>query len=134
MNLTNLPGHGSRPSSYESSGKIYLYSIFFLVAFLFFSILANSQSHFKRGYFIAICEHKKKPSITKTIFIDQVKILSENSFPGNGFNFSQELSNSPYFTIENLQKQFYVEVKRIDSKGRYRRLNKRTLNQLSEFK
>lgn len=134
MNSSNLPGQGKKPCSYESSAKTYLFSIFLMLAFLFLSILVNSQSHFKLGYFIVVSEHKKPLSITKTICIEQVRILSENSFPGNSFSFSRELSKSPYFIIQNHKKQFYVEIKHIDSKGRYRRLNKRTLNQLSEFK
>jgi hypothetical protein len=119
--------------------------IFFALAFAFafafhFSLNALSQhpesskQNPATGYLVAITSHSEGLKITRTTDLVDVYALAEIHFPNNCVDFARELRHSVYYEIESQHKGFFVEVKRINRNGKYRRMSNREFRvQSSEF-
>lgn len=118
------------PKQYASSGKGWI--IAFVILFILAVVLVAQKScTAQTGYMVAIENQTGKIEITKTPNIADVYALASKHIPGNCANFNRELTKSVYYTIENQQTQFYVEVKRITKNGKYRRLSNREFAKLN---
>jgi hypothetical protein len=84
------------------------------------------------GYWIVIAEQGQRLKIVKTADIVEVVVLSEVYFPGNCVDFTKELTASPYYLLENGKKEFYVEIKHINARGKYRRISNREFEKLTK--
>jgi hypothetical protein len=80
----------------------------------------------KVGYWVVTDTKGQRLEIVKTPDMPEVAALAEAQFPGNCFEIEKELYQwPPVFSVDNGRKAFYVELKRITPKGKYRRISKR---------
>ena len=83
----------------------------------------KSQSDIKTGYIVAVVTGwGEKPNVKKTQKPDLVNSIVEKYFTDLNFNVLVHMSNSNRFIIETDTKTLYVEKKRINKKGKYRRI------------
>lgn len=96
-------------------------------------LLSVAQQQTKYGYMVCIDNKGERLEIVKTPDILEVVTLAEVQFPNNCIDFREELRQyPPVFTLDNNRKVFYVEMKRINKNGKYRRIGKREYKQMLE--
>ena len=81
----------------------------------------TKQIESKIGYFVVVT-HNNKYTIIKTESLTEVYTIAETVFPGNCIQLEKELKNTLYFDIYTAEKGIYVEKKRINKKGKFRRI------------
>lgn len=82
------------------------------------------------GYLVAIETRHEKLEIIRTLDLADVYTLSEIHFPGNCVDFSAELRQSVFYELRSRNKTLYVEIKRINNNGKFRRLSNRQFRTL----
>ena len=79
----------------------------------------------KTGYLVAtVTEWGKKPSVKKTQNVELVNRIVNNYFVDLNFKVENEMKKTNRFIIQTDQKTIYVERKRINKKGKYRRIKR----------
>ena len=100
---------------------------------LFLLIFASLQATTKPapvdcyGYWIVTYNTDEGYKVTPTIDLVDVYTIAETYFPGNCIDFKKQLKESIFTELEANGKSVYVEVKRIDYKGKFKRLNKKEI-------
>ena len=83
------------------------------------------QSDVKTGYFVAVVTGwGEKPTVKKTQKPDLVNSIVGNYFTDLNFNVLVHMNNSNRFIIETDTKTLYIEKKRINKNGKYRRIKR----------
>ena len=98
-----------------------LITLFFLVALLQPLQAKNPKPETKIGYWIVVTDGKKN-TVIKTENLLEVYTIAETVFPTNCIEFEKELKNAPYFEVNSYSKGIYIEKKRINKNGKYRRI------------
>ena len=94
-------------------------SLIITILLLFFACNTFGQ---KTGYIVATFpEWGKKPSVKKTQNVELVNRIVNNYFVDLNFKVENEMKKTNRFIIQTDQKTVYVERKRINKKGKYRR-------------
>ena len=114
---------GKTKQNYETAARGWMTAVIILFIIAVLLLICYSGKAQKTGYLVAVTSHTEGLQITKTRQLTEVYALSEIHFPGNCVDFGQELRHSVYYIIENQHKGFFVEVKKINKKGKYKRLN-----------
>lgn len=92
------------------------------IILLFFACFASSQ---KIGYLVSSeTEVRKKPNIKKTENVELVNSIVNNYFVDLNFKVEKNMKNTNWFIIETDNKTVYVERKKINKKGKYRRIKR----------
>jgi len=94
------------------------------ILILLFFILVQGQTQY--GYFIAI-ETNNKTTIRKTKSLQTLKTIISEYYPKSEIDLKEMFSGTVYFEIGNSNKRFYVEKKKINKRGKYRKLNKKEI-------
>ena len=102
--------------------------LLFLVIVL--SVTAEPKPELKIGYWIVTYTIENGYEITKTTEIADVYDLAEQQFPDNCIDFNEKLKTTAYVEITQVRNSFYVEVKKVTSKGKFRKL---TNNEIKEY-
>ena len=108
--------------------KILLFAFSF--AFALSSIAGNKKPVPVIGYLVAIESKTEGLDITLTIDLIDVYTLAEIHFSGNCVDFASELQQSVYYQAGGQSKTFYVELKRINRNGKFRRLSNRQFREI----
>ena len=92
------------------------------ILLLFFGCNIYGQ---KTGYLVAtVTEWGKKPNVKKTENVELVNRIVNNYFVDLNFKVENEMKSTNRFIIETDLKTVYVERKRINKKGKYRRIKR----------
>jgi hypothetical protein len=94
------------------------------------ALSAWSQQPSGIGYLVAIDNSGQKLQLVKTTSLAEVYALSEINFPNNCIAWEKELTKSVFCQIESRNRCFYVELKKVNKKGRYRKVSNREFEQL----
>ncbi|HSW67284.1 MAG TPA: hypothetical protein VLH16_01750 [Bacteroidales bacterium] len=86
---------------------------------------AKTTGKIKIGYLVAIDNPGERLNLIKTTDLADVYALSEVQFPNNCIDWGKELQKSVFYQLESRNRSFYVEVKRINRNGKYRRMSNR---------
>lgn len=81
------------------------------------------------GYWIVTYNTEEGYKTTPTVDIVDVYTIAETYFPGNCINFEKQLKESIFTELEVNGKSVYVEVKRINHKGKLKKLNKKEVRE-----
>lgn len=73
------------------------------------------------GYLV-VTDTAGKIEAKKALKLVEVYTIAELVFPNNCVNFEKELQKSPYFELRSREKSVYIEKKRINKHGKFRRL------------
>ena len=92
------------------------------ILLLFFACNIYGQ---KVGYWVAtLTENERKPRIKKTQNVEVVNRIVNNYFVDLNFKVENEMKSSNMFLIGTENKTVYVERKRINKNGKYRRIKR----------
>ena len=94
----------------------------FTILLLFFACNTFGQ---EVGYLVAtMTESERKPNIKKTEKVEMVNRIVNNYFVDLNFKVETEMKNCNMFLIGTEKKTVYIERKRINKKGKYRRIKR----------
>ena len=92
------------------------------ILLLFFACNIYGQ---KVGYLVAtLTENERKPNVKKTENVELVNRIVNNYFVDLNFKVENEMKYNNMFLIGTEKKTVYVERKRINKKGKYRRIKR----------
>jgi hypothetical protein len=92
-----------------------------------------SIAHAPVGYHVFYQTGKKLEQV-KTTELVEVLTLAQLIIPGNCIDIAKGLTKQPFFYAEFSGRTFYVEIKKINKRGKYRRMSMREFKQLQKAK
>jgi hypothetical protein len=83
------------------------------------------------GFLVAIDNPGERLQLVKTTSLTEVYALSEINFPGNCIAWEKELGKSVFYQIESRNRCFYVELKKVNKNGKYRKVSNREFSRMT---
>lgn len=96
-----------------------------LLILIAFTVSARKYKDYKIGYYIVIENSDNKKQVVKTENITEVAVLLQNTINWvdvNTMNLEAILEYKRYIELEDDKSYFYGEVKRINKRGKYKRI------------
>ena len=104
-----------------------------LIMMICLSMFLSAQSEFKYCYLVVI-EFDNNITVRKATDTIQLKTIVLEYYPNSQINVSEMFGSSVYFRIENNNKRFYVEKKRINKRGKLRKLRRKEIREIEKLR
>ena len=82
------------------------------------------------GYLVVIDKGLSKSTVRKCRTIEQLEKVVKQYYPKSDINISEFMKGSVFFEVRRYDFIFYVEMKRVNKKGKFRKLSKKEIKQI----